>query len=335
MVVEYTIKYVAIYLANNFGRNRKMRHYFDNQLITDSKAYWANHFASILECIHYHKQLQFSPSSLPAYPTWSLSDLRGNMPENFFLVLNGYVRNWGFQYFIAQYLNQKCGSIIVEKLMERLQEYYPREFPDDLNRVWFFVSGSDSAMSNYLQENYDGIYPEVINGVEADIDKLKRNSDLCMVISTLSENKRLGVFGEVEGNNGYKLETRGFWSDKPLHCVFGVGVISGESKSHFIEAYNGYDAPKVNVFFESSHHVVSDFLVGVSCVENLLRTGPRTNPLINSKDDELDFFVSHLRNNWNVPILDIISFLHKFIDFRDYVGKNINILPYVPSIQAG
>lgn len=312
-----------------------MRHYLEDQIITDSKAYWANHFSSVLECMHFHKQLQFSPSTLPAYPTWSLSDLRGNMPENFFLVLNGYIRNWGFQYFIAQYLNQKCGSNVVKKLMDQLQVHYPRYFPEDLNRVWFYVSGSDSIMSNYLDGNYDEIYPETINGITAEMDKLKRNSDLCMVVSTLLEDKRVGVFGEVEGNNGYKLETRSFWSGKPLHCVFGFGVIAGESKSHFVEVYKGFDAPKVNVFFESSHHVIRDFLGGISCIENLLRTGPRANPLINNKDDELDFFVSHLMSNWNTPIIEILSFLRKFIDYRDYVGRNIDILPYVPSIQAG
>lgn len=219
--------------------------------------------------------------------------------------------------------------------MNQLQEHYPRYFPEDLNRVWFFVSGGDSAMSNYLDGNYDEIYPKKINGFTAEIDKLKRNSDLCMIISTLPGDKRVGVFGEVEGNNGYKLETRNFWSEKPLHCVFGFGVISGENKSHFVEVYKGFDAPKVNVFFESSHHVIRDFLASISCIENLLRTGPRINPLINNKDDELDFFVSHLMRNWNTPILEILSFLHKFIDYRDYVGKNINKLPYVPSIQAG
>ena len=84
-----------------------MREYLDSPIIPGHKSYWATHFCSVFECLHYHTTLEESPRKLDQFPNWSMSDLRGNLPTNFFYYLKRWVYNWGFQYFIANYLNQK------------------------------------------------------------------------------------------------------------------------------------------------------------------------------------------------------------------------------------
>ena len=93
-------------------------------IIPDVKSYWATHFYSILKCMDSHKNLMHSPRRFPEFPVWTLSLMRGNLPIGFFDQIEGYIRNWGAQYFLASLFNQKIGEHIIVELIERLEGLY-------------------------------------------------------------------------------------------------------------------------------------------------------------------------------------------------------------------
>lgn len=310
-----------------------MKHLFSNAIIPDAKSYWALHFCAVLDCLHQHKQLQFKPTGLPRYPAWTLSDMRGNMPANFFLILKGSIKNWGFQYFVANYLNIRMGEEVVRKLIDRLAAHYSKKFFAPINRVWFHVSGIDSKLGALLEDEFSEVYPKYVNGELADPRLLRRRSDLCMTISPEGERSIYAIFGEVEGNNGDELFRKSFWDRKPTHCVYGVGIVEG-SGGYYIEDFLHAKNPKINILFESKNHVVIDFNRAVEIFESLFLAGPNVPYSIGAPvDDGTAFFRDWLVKNWNVPVNELIPFLRSMFDSRDYVGRVKNIIPYMPSIQ--
>ncbi|ENJ1524192.1 hypothetical protein AB0522_003172 [Vibrio parahaemolyticus] len=308
-----------------------MRQSLASSIITEHKSYWATHFCSFFECLHYHT-LQESPNKLKDYPNWTLSDYRGHLPSNFFYYIKQWVRNWGFQYFMVNYLNQRVGNYIVEQLLDRLTNEFDADFSEHLDKYWFYISGVDSRLSNNLSGRFDEIFPKKSGLLPPNIDAVIRNSDLCLVLRDSEEDINVGIFGEVEGNKGYKLETANFWDDKSDYCVFGIGVIKGSDKRCYIDTYDHAGAPKVNILFESDHYVVSDFHRVLGAMENLFLNGPRTH--FDTLDEEFGFFINHIKLNWSRPVNEIVDFFYKFIDYNDYIGEVDGTLPFMSSIQA-
>ena len=308
-----------------------MRKYLNSSIITGHKSYWATHFCSFFECLHYHT-LEESPNKLKNYPNWSLSDYRGHIPNNFFYVLKRWVRNWGFQYFMANYLNQKVGDYIVDELLDKLSYEFGATFSRDLDKHWFYVSGVDSKLSDDLSGRFDSIFPNKVGLLPPDMRKVIRNSDLCLVLKNIKEDVNVGIFGEVEGNKGYKLTTDTFWNNKSDYCVFAIGVDKGSSKECYIDVFDYNGAPKVNIIFEAEHHVVKDFHRVLGAMENLFHNGPKTH--FDPLEEEFGFFINYIKMNWDQPVSDIVDFFYKFIDYNDYIGEVDGTLPFMSSIQA-
>jgi len=308
-----------------------MRSYIPTSLIESHKSYWATHFCSALECVHHHS-IEQSPQKLPQFPNWTLSDLRGNLPTNFFYHLKRFIYNFGFQYFATHYLNQRLGNTIVDALIGKLQEHFDVKFNVKLNNYWFFVSGWDSKLSGNLNGQFDEIFPRKSGMQPPVIYEVIKNSDICLVLYNSEEKCNVGIFGEIEGNKGYKLSTNNFWINKSDYCVFAIGVVKGKNKESYIETHYCNGAPKINILFEAEHHVVSDFHLVVDCLELLLLQGPSSKQ--NPRDEEFGFFVNHLKINWNKPVIEILSFFHSMIDYNEFVGKVDGSLPFMASIQA-
>ncbi|WAJ71853.1 hypothetical protein [Catenovulum adriaticum] len=307
-----------------------MRKYLNSSIITGHKSYWATHFCSFFECLHYHT-LEESPNKLRNYPNWTLSDYRGHIPNNFFHFLKRWVRNWGFQYFMVNYLNQKVGNYIVEELLDKLSYEFGAHFSRDLDKYWFYVSGGDSKLSDDLSGRFDSIFPKKAGLLPPEMKTVIRNSDLCLVLKNTKENVNVGIFGEVEGNKGYKLTTNTFWNNKSDYCVFAIGVEKGSSKECYIDVFDYNGAPKVNIIFEADHYVVRDFHIVLGAMENLFQNGPRAH--FDPLEEEFGFFINRIKMNWDQPVSDIVDFFYKFIDYNDYIGEVDGTLPFMSSIQ--
>lgn len=309
-----------------------MRKEISSEIIESDKSYWATHFCSIFECINYHVNLNYSPRKLPQFPSCSLSDMRGNFPSNFFYNLRGWINNWGFQYFLVHFLNQRAGNKTVEILLETLSNEFNVTFSNNLNKYWFYISGWDTHLNTKLNGRFDKLFPEKAGILPPNIDEVIKNSDICLVLVNEADDINIGIFGEVEGNKGRKLFSLPFWNDKSDYCIFSFGVIKGKSKECYADVYYYNGSPKVNIIYESEHFVVSDFHLAVNKLEMLFQSGPYY--VVSERDEEFGFFMNYFIKNWNTPMIEILDFLYKFIDYNDYIGKVDGSLPFMTSLQA-
>ena len=193
------------------------------EIITNYKSYWATHFYSVLKCLDSHKNLMNSPMKLECFPLWSLALLRGELPPNFFDKIESYMANWGFQYFLASFFNQKLSSNIVIELIERLENIYNVKFSRSLDLFEFYVSGGDSSLSYELNKIFTSVFPYKLNGIVSNRRDLIAYSDLCLVLEDSDTETKVGIFGEVEGIYGNKFNTEKYWGKKQDFCVFAIG----------------------------------------------------------------------------------------------------------------
>jgi len=216
--------------------------------------------------------------------------------------------------------------------LKTLSDEFNVKFSSDLNKYWFYVSGWDTHLSQKLKGRFDKLFPEKAGILPPDIDQVILKSDICLVLINEVYNFKVGIFGEIEGNKGSKLFSTSFWDDKSDYCVFSFGVVKGGSKECYADVYYHNDAPKVNIVYEADHFVVSDFHLTVNKLEMLFQSGPSY--FVSEKDEEFGFFINYLINNWNHPMIKILDFLYKFIDYNDYIGKVDGSLPFMSSLQA-
>jgi len=219
-------------------------------IIEDNKSYWANHFYSILKCFHYHKTLCYSPMQLKSYPLGTMNEMRGFFPLNFFAEMESYLYNWGFQYFLVTFLNQKASSNIVENLIVRLSDMYGVNFSLSLKEFSFYISGHDSSLSENLQDYFTDVFPAELRGLKANTNKLIEQSDLCLILKNPETNQKIGIFGEVEGLHGNKLRRKSYWENKQDFCVFSFGVVKGVGKQCYVENVNVNGIDRVCFHFE-------------------------------------------------------------------------------------
>lgn len=257
-------------------------------VIQNYKSYWATHFYAVLQCLHSHKVLQYTPRVFAYYPSWKLRDLRADLPHNFFHHLEGHLQNFGFQYFMSVFLNYKMASGIVDQLIENLSQLYGIPLLTSQTRYQFFLSGSDSVLSEGLLDEFTEVFPSQINGMRPNAQLLAKQSDLCLVLDFPIPHARLAIFGEVEGLHGHDLSNASYWNKKLPFCVMTVGVIDGSGKNVYISNTFINDIPRVNLIFERRHPVVQDFLQVLSYMKVLFSEGPGTR--IRSNDEEFDFF---------------------------------------------
>ncbi|MFY9261865.1 MAG: hypothetical protein WAO71_15345 [Gallionella sp.] len=301
-------------------------------LITNHRSYWATHFYSILQCLDKHKNLEFSPRRLDVFPEYTLAVLRGCLPSNFFNQAESYIKNWGVQYFLANFFNQKLGGNVVVELISRIERHYAVQFSKELDCFSFHVSGNDSVLSFDLKSKFSEVFPNRLNDQFADVNSLIAYSDLCLVLSNKDSGAKVGLFGEVEGIKGNKLRTETFWGKKQNFCIFGVGVVDGNEKVVYFEEgyFNGIY--RINLFFERTNFVVTDFHSALGAVGNLFREGP--NAHFYTKDEEFEFFINKIKKYWHRNIYDLLGDLEMYLHPDDVVGFNEGALLVVTDLQS-
>ncbi|MBD2782753.1 hypothetical protein [Xenorhabdus szentirmaii] len=299
-------------------------------VIPDYKSYWATHFYSVLKCMDSHKNLMYSPRRFKEFPMWSLSLLRGNLPPNFFDQIESYIRNWGMQYFLASFFNQKLGGHIIIELIERLEELYGVCFNRDLDSFSFFVSGNDSSLSYKLSNRFTDIFP--YKELKGSLGDLIGYSDLCLVIENSLNGNSVGIFGEVEGYHGNKFQSENYWGKKQEFCVFGIGVVDGNQKLVYFEESYHKGIPRVHLIFEKSHFIINDFLEVLNCLKLLFLYGPTAK--LQHYDEEFSFFLTEIKKMWSFPMEEVFRFLEKYIDGGDLVGFNDGEIEIITSFQS-
>lgn len=300
-------------------------------LIPSYRSYWATHFFSILQCLDQHKNLEFSPRRLDLYPVYTLAILRGCLPLNFFNQIERYIENWGVQYFLSNFFNQKLGGNVVEELISRIERAYNVSFDKSLDCFSFHVSGNDSNLSSKLRERFFEVFPSCLNGQFATVDALIAQSDLCLILSN-SQNIKVGLFGEVEGIYGNKLRTESYWGKKQDFCIFGIGVVDGSQKVVYFEEgfFNGIY--RINLFFERSNFVVADYKIALGAIKRLFLEGPSAS--FHSRDEEFEFFINRIKLHWNSNMNELMDELKLYISPEDVVGFNGGVLEIVTDLQS-
>lgn len=299
-------------------------------LIPDAKSYWATHFYSALKCIDLHKNLIHSPRNFKEFPQWSMSLLRGNLPLGFFDQIESYLMNWGVQYFLSSFFNQKLGGHLIVELLVRLEDMYGACFNKNLDSFSFHVSGRDSELSHRLNDRFTEIFPFM--DLKGNVQDLINFSDLCLVIHNSFNGSSVAIFGEVEGSYGNKFRSEKYWKKKQEFCVFGIGVVPGDRKYIWFEEYRRNGIDRVLLMIEKSHFIVADFFQAIRCFKWLFSYGPTFQDFIG--DDEFKWFANQMRAKWSDPIETVFLFLEAFIDGGELVGFNRGEFEIIPDFQA-
>lgn len=301
-------------------------------LIENHKSYWASHFYSVLQCLHSHRTLQYAPSGLAYYPNWKLRDLRADLPPYFFSNMESYMRNWGFQYFMSVFLNYKMSADIVAQMIGRLAELYNTNFLINPTTYRFFISGSDSILSEGLLNEFTDVFPTHINGSRPDAKLLSQQSDLCLVLDFPIPYARMAIFGEVEGVHGIDLSNASYWKKKLPFCVFTVGVINGAGKHVYIADSFHNEIPRVNLIFERKHPIVQDFQKVLTFLGILFWEGKGTKVI--AGDEEFDYFFKKIKTYWECDTLELINDLATYCTDGELIGVVPKGIGFVPNIQA-
>lgn len=301
-------------------------------IIECEKSYWANHFYSVLSCINSHKNLRYSPRQLQSYPLWALNDMRGFLPLNFFETIQDYLYNWGFQYFLSVFLNQKASFNIVSELISRLSNIYGVNFSPSLQEFSFLISGQDSSLNENLQDYFTDVFPSELRSVKANTKKLIDESDLCLILKNPETTSKVAIFGEVEGVHGNKLRNKSYWEHKQDFCVFSFGVVNGIGKQCFVENINVNGIDRVCFHFEQKNSVVQDFHFTLDHIRDLFLHGPSSR--LYTRNEEFDFFINLIKSHWFKPAEELLQEISRFIDGSDLVGQTPRILSIITDIQA-
>ncbi|RYV01970.1 hypothetical protein SOPP22_11965 [Shewanella sp. OPT22] len=301
-------------------------------VIENERSYWASHFYSVIECINSHKNLQHSPMKFESYPIWTLNDMRGFLPQNFFEHIQSYLYNWGFQYFLATFLNQRSSLGIVEELLERLSEMYEVRFKASFNEYSFYISGADSSLSEKLEDRFTDVFPPELREVKANTKKLINESDLCLILKNPHTNRKVGIFGEVEGIHGNKLRNKSYWDSKQDFCVFSFGVVDGPNRECYVENVDVNGIDRVCFHFEKENYVVQDFHFTLEYMKQLFQNGPTCR--LASRNEEFDYFLNKVKSFWLKPAGELLDELSLFIDGNDLIGKRRKTISIITDLQA-
>lgn len=299
-------------------------------LITNYRCYWATHFYSILQCLHYHHLLQYHPKNLNNYPLWSLCDLRGHCPLNFFDNIQTYIKNWGFQYFLVSFLNQKLNSNVVSKLIEHIENAYDVEFVKTLDRFSFHISGHDSSIESNLSKQFSEVFPNQLNNnMFPNLNNLIKHSDICLILTNSQTQSKVGVFGEIEGVHGSKQRNASYWAKKNDFCIFGIAVVDGPGKI-YIDTVESNNITKIIIFIEKQNYIVEDYRYVIDIMKYLFLIGP--DYTFRNTDDELDYFFNKIKKNWCMPVIKLLDDLKQYISPEDIIGMNSHRIQIITDI---
>jgi len=308
-------------------------------LITNQRSYWSTHFYSVLECLRYHNTLQWPGRKLSdlGKVNWSLEDLRSVAPPNFFQLIDAYMRNWGMQYFFATFLNRYEAQPIVQAMINKLAELW--NCPFGTTEYSFYISGRDSDLGRQVSLRFDEIFPNKVLLDEPNQQKVIDFSDLCMILKSKEHfdeqgnQKRLGLFGEVEGNNGEDIFKAKYWSGKSNYCVFAFGVVAEPGSSAYISAKLVGQVNRALVTFQTGHSVVKDFRTILWWMAHLFMYG-RLAALPPNIDEEIGFFLNFIKSRFDKDIVELISELGEFVHLDDVIQSHPGPSTIITKINA-
>lgn len=289
--------------------------------------YWSAHFGALLQCMHYHINLSESPMNLSNYPNWSIADLRAVKKHDFFSGLERYLTNWGFQYFLVNFLNNSISDNIRSALLDGIYEVFNPNFREDLIYTHFEISGRDSNRSNISLLSEIDTFPRNIFSKDYNYH-ICENSDLAFILNNSREyitRDAVAIFGEVEGNKGIKLLNDRFWQSKHRNCLFGIGVVSSKTIASQLKMSNklylGQYAHtpsillsyvktslgfKVVVLFQQEHSIIKDYIDAMKFLRGLFLDGKSTH--IYEQFSPAFRQAAHiLKNGLQTPILQLLD----------------------------
>jgi len=308
-------------------------------LITNQRSYWSTHFYSALECLRYHNTLQWPGRKLSdlGKVNWSLEDLRSVAPPNFFQLIEANMRNWGAQYFFANFLNRYEAQPIVQAMINKLAELW--SCPFGTTEYSFYISGRDSDLGRQVALKFDEIFPRKVLLDEPNQKKIIDFSDLCIILKSQEHfdeqgnQKRLGLFGEVEGNNGEEILRAGYWSGKSNYCVFAFGVVAEPGNNAYISTKLVGQVNRVLVTLQTGHPVVKDFRTILWWMAHLFMYG-RFAALPPNIDEEIGFFLNLIKNRFDKDIVELISELGEFVHPDDVIPLHPGLSTVITKINA-
>lgn len=282
---------------------------YNMPIYDNSLSYWSMQFISILECLVYHKNLQFRAVG-DSHSISSLATMKSQYPNSFFDLMANSIQNWGMQYFMVHFLNHRMGLKIVDGIKENLDGLFNIPHYQNYNDFRFYISGLDSELPSKISRRYDEIYPRYTELDFLEKDYLVKNSDFCLILKDTDEDKNIAIFGEIEGNHGDKLFQDSFWNHKPNLCVLGIGAVDGYKKGVFyIEEflYKG-KYPKLNVLFEKNSFVVRDFYFVINEFRIIFNYGK--SHISYHENSNYSYIVNEIIiKNWNNPIGVVLNIL--------------------------
>lgn len=131
---------------------------------------------------------------------------------------------------------------------------------------------------------------------------------------------------------GISYETKPIGGAKQNFCIFGIGVVDGAQKVVYFEEgfFNGIY--RINLFFERTNFVVTDYKIALGTIKRLFLEGPDAS--FNSRDEEFEFFINMIKIKWNSNIYEIMDELKLYISPQDVVGFNGGVLEIVTDLQS-
>lgn len=298
------------------------------------RSYWAGHFYSVLRCLRYHNGLEYPGRKMAklGLEDWSLSQLRGSAPANFFEKIDQFMANWGFQYLMASLLNTRPAGPVVESLISEIERLWDIKFNKALSSYEFYVSGRDSELSRGLDLLFADIFPSTVQPSANEKRDVIANSDLCLILENPKNLAKVGIFGEVEGHKGNKILLDSFWQKKSPYCVYAFGVRREQGSSVHYQVRYLDGLYRVLITFQANHFVVADFQTTLWWFHYLFQNGPFRR--FNIRDEELGYFYNILQRNWNQPISEILELIARYMYEDDVVESIPGASPIITNLMS-
>lgn len=286
------------------------------------------HYCSILESLYEHKQLEKAFTNVMHNPMRaSLASYAGTVGHSHLTHLKNYIQNWGLQYFLSHYLLTAEGFNIIKMLLDDISSNYSFDIMNNMESYGVFVSGRDSNSGDSFLKTTDAeIFGHHGATIKNSYDKLC-NTDLCILIKYKSLNERtIALFGEVEGNVYSGMHKKSYWDEKKSqYCYFGFCVTSSNSGFHkpTYENIRTNTGVKSYVRLFTEHNIIDDFRLAISYLEIFFSLTPshKLNYYVGQKEIAL-----LVRDYWNKPLYELISFLRQFISTVEPASLGTNPL---------
>ncbi|WP_157651999.1 hypothetical protein [Burkholderia ubonensis] len=298
------------------------------------RSYWAGHFYSVLSYLRYHNGLEYPGNKMATLGVedWSLSQLRGSAPLNFFEKIDRYMANLGFQYLMASLLNTRSARPVAETLISEIERLWNITFDKTIDSRMFYVSGRDSDLSNGLNLRFTDVFPPEDTLSDGEKRNVIANSDLCLILKKFDRLDSVGIFGEVEGLKGDQIFLDSFWKRKSQYCAYAFGVRKEQGSAVHYQIVYLEGLYRVLITFQADHFVVGDFRSTLWWIHYLFQNGPLRKA--NIQDEEFGYFYSILQRNWNQPISNVLALIEQHMGQDDVVESVPGASPIITNLTS-